>query len=144
MYIGEDQIPLGNLEGDVAFFVFGGVGGEGAIDGHLANRQQVAFVGDHERRDVLDEVGRVVSATGKFRPGAVGGNEPGWVGVLDSKGSYHGTHPEGFHDALAGSDRHRRIAVEGLEGDSEFPGPGAVVHAHDANSDAGSASFGWD
>ncbi len=50
-------VPLGNFEGDVALLPLRGADGEGAIDGHGADRQIVAFAGDDHGRDLLHESG---------------------------------------------------------------------------------------
>ena len=53
------RFPDRDFQGDVALFPLRGAGGEGAVDGHGADGQVVAFEDHHRAEDVLDELRRV-------------------------------------------------------------------------------------
>ena len=52
-------IPHRNFQGDVALLPLRGTGGEGAVDGHRADRNLVAVTIDHQRFHVAHEVGSI-------------------------------------------------------------------------------------
>ncbi len=53
-------IPNRNIYRDVALFVLSRSGGPLTVIGHLGNLDAIAFEADNLRRDVLDEIGRVI------------------------------------------------------------------------------------
>ena len=117
-------IPDRDLERDVALFPLRGAGGEGAVDGHGADGEVVAFAGDHAGGDLLHELGR---SGGDGRPHEEGRRH--FVGHLDFVEVAEGGIDRGevlLHDGFAA------LAVGFLDGVLDgFDGIFAGEHAAD-------------
>src|SRR5690606_10926091 len=93
-------VPHGDVDGDVALFVLGGAGGEGAVGGQGGDGDAVAESVDDGTQGVAHEIGRLGAEAGFHPQGAVGaGGDGDFLDVLE--GDVDGVVVHGQH-LLAG------------------------------------------